>query len=741
MDCSFSGLGDFKGAYFLNHNFKAEELEEYIMRFQCPSCKDIVTADNGKFGKKMTCTHCNCPVVTPESVFGAGMVIGDFIIIKQLGSGGAGVVFLAHQISLDRPAALKIIKENSNEMGDNPVQDLIREARSAAKLNHPNIVQAYAVGEDDGTFYFAMEFVDGETMKSVLKEAGTIEPKMAAEIIKQIADGLQFAWDKQKLTHRDIKPDNIMYTSTKQAKLADLGLSRHSGEHVEDEDSDEVLGTPQYISPEQLTGAKVDTRSDIYSLGATFYQLVTGRFPYESSDVDEIAKQHVIGNLIPPKEKNYNVPEAINNIILKMMARYPEKRYQTPKEVSDALEEYIHPSNNAGGGNSLRNAAMSAQAPAGETLGGGLRAGGMRVLEAPGKSGGTSLKSAFHRPEHSEPEKIHTVSMGVPDSFEAAMATLPTKSKRIKVATVEAPPEDSKGAAAPPVMAKKSSAGLVVTIVILVLAIAGGGIFILGKSKSNKSDKKPVTQVVEHNDPMPIVPQGPTEAELREVFSQPAPIDGAFDETRNNMGINFALAIRQAVKNDDLDALKDMEKSILLYEKDMKDMSSMESRIIQSFMNDCRNVIATAEDGYKVSHAMADGSDLSGMVFVANGQQYTVGEASGKMLTVTDERGRQVTFDPTTLTGNSLTKFFTAVGEHLDVSDAYYTYMFYNGYFSMLDSKSSKLLSEQQFQSFERSMFRGLVKYEDESELAHASSLCPTNYTPIREAISWARQN
>ena len=270
-------------------------------------------------------------MVTPESAFGAGIVIGDFIIIKQLGAGGAGVVFLAHQISLDRPAALKIIKEASPDSSDDPVNDLIREARSAAKLNHPNIVQAYAVGENDGVFYFAMEYVEGETMKSVLKHDGALDPKKAAKIIQQIAEGLQFAWDKQKLTHRDIKPDNIMLTSSGQAKLADLGLSRRAGEHSEEDDSDEVMGTPQYISPEQLTGATVDTRSDIYSLGATFYQFVTGRFPYEGPDVDEIAKQHVIGNLTPPKSVNHNVPDAVNSIIMKMMARYPEQRYQSPR--------------------------------------------------------------------------------------------------------------------------------------------------------------------------------------------------------------------------------------------------------------------------------------------------------------------------------------------------------------------------------------------------------------------------
>jgi len=717
------------------------------MRFQCPSCKDIVTAADGQFGKKMTCQHCNCPVVTPESAFGAGMVIGDFIIIKQLGSGGAGVVFLAHQISLDRPAALKIIKESSKDIGENPVQDLIREARSAAKLNHPNIVQAYAVGEDDGVFYFAMEFVDGETMKSVLKREGTIEPRKAAGIIKQIADGLQFAWDKQKLTHRDIKPDNIMYTSTKQAKLADLGLSRQAGEHEEDADSDEVMGTPQYISPEQLTGAEIDTRSDIYSLGATFYQFVTGRFPYEGPDIDEIAKQHVIGNLIPPRDKNYNVPEEINNIIMKMMARYPENRYQSPGEVSKAIDAYLHPGSGAAAatpGSRLRSAAMSAQAPAGETLGGGLRAGGMKVLEAPSK-GGTSLKSAFHRPEHTEQEPLHTIGKNVPTNFDEAMASLPTQSKKLKLNKVEAAPEGSKGATAAPVVQKKSSGGVAALVVILLVAALAGGFLVLKNSgKTTSKSKTSAPQVVQTEVETEETPSEPVVSEsltVADVFDAPAPVDGDITEALTNMNINFALTVRNAAAADDAAMFAAIAAAVDKAEEQIDGKNATEKRLFKSMYGDCRDVLKVMAAGLKVKNAITNGDELNGMQFEANGKSYEVTGAANGVLNVTENGGEATTFDPAQLRGTALENFFKNVGKKLSVTDAYYAFMFYNGFYPLIARSNCDMLTRQQANMFEKNYFRGVAKYGTEEEMAKVSGLYGANYGSLAEAVAWARKN
>lgn len=310
-----------------------------MIRFQCSHCRGIVAAETWEPGAITTCAYCSKEVAMPEDRLAPRAVLGDFLLVRKLGAGGMGVVYLAHQLSLDRPAAIKVLNSEYSHEAE-AVQAFIREARSAAKLNHPNIVQAYAVGEEDGIFFFAMEYIDGKTMKEVLLAEKKIEFRRAAEIIMQVADALDCAWREQKLIHHDIKPDNIMQCANKRVKLADLGLSQVFGEDA-DSDSNEVIGTPQYISPEQLTGTVTDTRSDIYSLGATFYHFVTGQFPYNAEKSDDIAKQHVYGTLTPPKQVNADLPQVLNDIIVKMMAKQPEYRFQDCAELSKALKDYL----------------------------------------------------------------------------------------------------------------------------------------------------------------------------------------------------------------------------------------------------------------------------------------------------------------------------------------------------------------------------------------------------------------
>jgi len=305
------------------------------MRFQCPFCRGVVSAKNKQMGEDVQCGHCDEIVSVPNARLATGAVIGDFALLEELGRGGMGVVYLAHQISLDRPAALKILQDSYANNAEFVV-NFIKEARSAAKLNHPHIVQAYAVGEDEGIFYYAMEYINGETMKDVLKRDKIIPIDKAVTIIQQIGEALDCAWKEQKLIHRDIKPDNIILAKNNRAKLADLGLSRVAGD-IEDEDEDEIMGTPQYISPEHLTGAPMDIRSDIYSLGATFYQFVTGRFPYEGRTANEIARKHLEATLVPPQLVNLKVPEAIGQIIMKMMKKNISERYQDAEELVEDL--------------------------------------------------------------------------------------------------------------------------------------------------------------------------------------------------------------------------------------------------------------------------------------------------------------------------------------------------------------------------------------------------------------------
>ena len=306
-----------------------------MIRFQCPECGGIVAIESGDMGTMVECGHCSKIVKSPADRVSPGAVIGDFIIRREIGRGGMGIVYEAYQISLDRPAALKVLSEayaNNSEF----VVGFIKEARAAAKLNHPHVVQAYAVGEDAGIFYLAMEFIDGETMKGVLKSKRIIDPLQAINIIQQIAEALSYAWTEQKLIHRDIKPDNIMLTKSGRAKLADLGLARVAGD-VDDADKDEVMGTPQYICPEHLTGAPMDVRSDIYSLGATFYHFVTGRFPFEGTSAAEIAQKHITCQLTPAMNVNKDVPQCVSMIIDKMMEKDPLMRYPDADSLVDDL--------------------------------------------------------------------------------------------------------------------------------------------------------------------------------------------------------------------------------------------------------------------------------------------------------------------------------------------------------------------------------------------------------------------
>ena len=310
------------------------------MKFFCDQCKKAFSYDDNAEGK-ISCPDCQSQFDNPgPKNLAPGVILGDFLIKGNISSGGMGQVFLAQQLSLDRDVALKVL--HNKYTGDKEyIDSLFSEAKAAAKLSHPNIVQAYAVGEADGIFYFAMEYVRGNTFKEILKKQNKIPFDQAVKVIIEIAGAINIAWKEQKLVHQDIKPDNIMLDANGFAKLADLGLAKTAtSQKNAQEDADEVLGTPQYISPEQLTGVQTDVRSDIYSLGATFYHFVTGRFAYEAPLAEDIARQHVEGNLIPPKEKNPELPEELNAIIVKMMARYPEDRYQTPEPLIKDLEKY-----------------------------------------------------------------------------------------------------------------------------------------------------------------------------------------------------------------------------------------------------------------------------------------------------------------------------------------------------------------------------------------------------------------
>jgi serine/threonine-protein kinase len=263
--------------------------------------------------------------------------IEGYEIISKLGKGGMGAVYLARQLSLGKLVALKILPPKLAQNADY-LKRFRREAIATAKLNHPNIVAAYDVGESNGYNYFVMEYVEGETVKDLLERTGIVVEARALEIVTQVADALAHAW-QQGIVHRDIKPANIMLTKHGQAKLCDLGLAIDRAEDSAITRSGVIMGTPYYLSPEQARSDSLDIRSDIYSLGATLFHMVTGGVPYEGETPAVILTKHLSEPVPDPLARNPILSKGICYIIRKMMEKEREARYQTPEDLLQDLHE------------------------------------------------------------------------------------------------------------------------------------------------------------------------------------------------------------------------------------------------------------------------------------------------------------------------------------------------------------------------------------------------------------------
>ena len=269
-----------------------------------------------------------------------GQTVGGYVILEKIGEGGMGSVYKARQVSMDRVVALKVLSERLVET-PGFVDRFINEARAAGRLNHPNVIQVHDVCRTAETFFFSMEYVDGPTVGALLKGSGPLPLAEAVRITSSICEALEYA-HQNSVVHRDVKPENIMVAKGGRVKLADLGLAKTPKEDLgfvqsRADGRKTVWGTPQYMSPEQALGRDVDHRSDIYSLGATLFHMLGGRAPYVGRSSTDILEMHVRYRVPDVTDLNRDVPEGIANIISKMMAKNPEERHQTPREVIEEL--------------------------------------------------------------------------------------------------------------------------------------------------------------------------------------------------------------------------------------------------------------------------------------------------------------------------------------------------------------------------------------------------------------------
>ncbi len=268
-----------------------------------------------------------------------GVRIANYEILEKIGQGGMGAVFKARQISLDRVVALKILIPKL-AADKSFTERFIREAQAVAKLSHPNIIVGIDVGQHGKYFYFAMEYVEGQTALEMLREQGPLKDQDALKIAQQIGRALDHA-HKNGLVHRDIKPDNIMVTLKGDAKLCDLGLAKRvdMGDNLQ---PGQAVGTPHYIAPEQARGRDdVDIRADIYALGASLYHMTTGHTMFQGETAAAIMAQHLANEAPSARKIRPELGEQFCRLIERMLAKNPEDRFQTPQELLEDLDRLI----------------------------------------------------------------------------------------------------------------------------------------------------------------------------------------------------------------------------------------------------------------------------------------------------------------------------------------------------------------------------------------------------------------
>ena len=257
--------------------------------------------------------------------------VGGFDALSEIGRGGMGIVFKARDRRLGRVVALKRLPDS---LRDHPkaVELFLREARAAAALNHINIVTLFDAGQEDGTYYITMELLEGLPLQKILQSRERLSASHVSKLGGQIATGLQYAHE-EGIVHRDIKTANIFFTKKKVVKIMDFGLAKMTEEVRRS--TTVIGGTPYYMAPEQSAGEQVDQRADLYALGVTFFELLTGTLPFKDGDV---AFQHRHTRPPDPRSRAEDIPDALTELVLQLMEKHPEDRVRSAAVVCERLQ-------------------------------------------------------------------------------------------------------------------------------------------------------------------------------------------------------------------------------------------------------------------------------------------------------------------------------------------------------------------------------------------------------------------
>lgn len=268
-----------------------------------------------------------------------GKLLGNrYEILEQLGGGGMAIVYKGRDTFLNRLVTVKMLRPEFSS-DDDFTRRFRREAQAVASLSHPNIVSIYDVGQEDGLQYLVMEYVDGEDLKTIIRRQGRLEPARAVEIARQVCDALQHAHENN-IVHRDVKPHNILITRTGRAKLTDFGIAREATAATCTQ-TDTIVGSVHYLSPEQARGEVAGPRSDLYSLGIVLYEMLTGRVPFAGDSPIAVAIKHIQEDPEPPEKINPDVPPALSAVVMQAIQKDPRRRFDSALEMSRRMEDAL----------------------------------------------------------------------------------------------------------------------------------------------------------------------------------------------------------------------------------------------------------------------------------------------------------------------------------------------------------------------------------------------------------------
>ncbi|MGD2029580.1 MAG: serine/threonine-protein kinase [Desulfobacterales bacterium] len=264
------------------------------------------------------------------------MKYGRYEIIKELGKGGMGLVYQAHDPQIDRQVALKVLRVD-RVVNEEFVSRFFKEAKFIGRLSHPNIVTVYDVGRDHGTIYIAMEYLQGKPLNEVIR-SGRLRVETIIDIALQVANALGYAHNKG-IVHRDIKPSNIILTDEGHVKLTDFGIARAEDQNAAQQtQTGVILGTPFYMSPEQVMGKRVDGRSDLFSLGVILYELIVCQKPFKGDHFTAIFRAITDHTPVAPLKIDASIPQSLSDLIMRTLSKNPDTRFQTGNEMEEALK-------------------------------------------------------------------------------------------------------------------------------------------------------------------------------------------------------------------------------------------------------------------------------------------------------------------------------------------------------------------------------------------------------------------